>query len=353
MAHTTHSPAGADGAADALVSIVVPVYGVEAWLDACVASVLAQTHRRLEVLLVDDGSPDRCGQMCDAWAKRDPRVRALHKPNGGLSDARNYGLSRATGEWVLFVDSDDELAPGCLEACLAAARESGAECVRFRYQAVDEDGQNVPSPYGEENDIPHGTVSGLRACRALLRTQFENFFCCLACRRDLLDRIGFCFPVGVKFEDMAVIYKVLLAADHVSFLPNRLYRYRMRGDSILHEMAIGGLLDKWTAVRDRQDYIDANVPQLHDVCLAKTYSEMPGLYVNFLYYREEAERREVSRREIRERIDTADVARLEGLTPANRALLRLIYSGAMDAMGPLVRWARGNKAISDAVLGTM
>ena len=89
------------------VSVIVPVYNVEKYLDECVESILSQTYRNLEIILVDDGSPDRCPAMCDIWASRDKRVRVIHKPNGGLSDARNAGIDACTGDYIMFVDSDD------------------------------------------------------------------------------------------------------------------------------------------------------------------------------------------------------------------------------------------------------
>ena len=92
-----------------LVSVIVPVYKVEPYLDRCVASILAQTYPNLEVILVDDGSPDNCPALCDAWAQRDARIRVIHKKNGGLSDARNVGLDAASGAYISFVDSDDTL----------------------------------------------------------------------------------------------------------------------------------------------------------------------------------------------------------------------------------------------------
>ena len=93
-----------------LVSVIVPVYKVEPYLDRCVASILAQTYPNLEVILVDDGSPDNCPALCDAWAPRDARIRVIHKKNGGQSDARNVGLDAASGAYISFVDSDDYIA---------------------------------------------------------------------------------------------------------------------------------------------------------------------------------------------------------------------------------------------------
>ena len=97
-----------------MLSIIVPVYRMEAYLDRCVESILAQALDDWELILVDDGSPDRCPAMCDAWAQRDPHIRTIHKPNGGLSSARNAGLDTARGEYITFVDSDDALAPDTL-----------------------------------------------------------------------------------------------------------------------------------------------------------------------------------------------------------------------------------------------
>lgn len=98
-----------------MISVIIPVYRVEEYLDECVESVINQTYTNLEIILVDDGSPDRCPQMCDEWAKRDRRIRVIHKPNGGLSDARNVGLDNAKGRFVAFLDSDDYMENTCLQ----------------------------------------------------------------------------------------------------------------------------------------------------------------------------------------------------------------------------------------------
>ena len=108
---------------DVQISIIVPIYKVEKYLVRCVESLIAQDFLSLEIILIDDGSPDRCGEICDNYAKKDARITAYHKPNGGLSDARNYGLERAHGEYVLFVDSDDYLEP---QACSNLWKEAKA-----------------------------------------------------------------------------------------------------------------------------------------------------------------------------------------------------------------------------------
>ncbi|MBQ3282994.1 MAG: glycosyltransferase, partial [Atopobiaceae bacterium] len=109
-----------------LVSIVVPVYKVEAFLDECVSSILSQTYPNIEVILVDDGSPDGCGAICDGWAARDDRVRVVHQENAGLSAARNSGVGVARGDWFMFVDSDDYVGPDFCRRPLELALEHDA-----------------------------------------------------------------------------------------------------------------------------------------------------------------------------------------------------------------------------------
>ena len=107
------------------ISVIVPVYKVEAYLDRCVKSILDQTFEDFELILVDDGSPDRCGVMCDGWAAKDRRIRVIHKENGGLSDARNAGINAALGDWLTFIDSDDYVHPNMFQVLLDAAYISG------------------------------------------------------------------------------------------------------------------------------------------------------------------------------------------------------------------------------------
>jgi len=121
------------------ISVIIPVYKVERYLDACVASVVGQTYPDLEIILVDDGSPDNCPALCDAWAAKDTRIRVIHRSNGGLSAARNSGLDICTGEYIAFVDSDDRLEPDVLEQAMVARKQTGTDLVLFNYQCVDEE----------------------------------------------------------------------------------------------------------------------------------------------------------------------------------------------------------------------
>ena len=110
-----------------LISIIIPIYKVEEYLDECISSVINQTYTKLEIILVDDGSPDSCPKMCDDWAKKDSRIRVIHKTNGGLSDARNAGIEVATGEYIAFVDSDDYIKPDMIAKLYAALCKEEAD----------------------------------------------------------------------------------------------------------------------------------------------------------------------------------------------------------------------------------
>ena len=121
-----------------LVSVIVPVYKVEKYLNRCVNSILNQTYKDLEVILVDDGSPDSCPEICDGYAQKDKRVKVIHKENGGQGSARNSGLDVARGEYILFVDSDDYIAKNLIEITLQKAERFDADMVIFDYASVDE-----------------------------------------------------------------------------------------------------------------------------------------------------------------------------------------------------------------------
>lgn len=130
----------------AAVSIIIPVYRAEKYLDACIASVVSQTFTDIEILLVDDGSPDRCPQMCDQWAAKDDRIRVLHCPNRGAAAARNAGIEAASGRFLMFVDADDRLKQDALQHAYEAQQANDADLVIFNLEYVDENGTPLPNP---------------------------------------------------------------------------------------------------------------------------------------------------------------------------------------------------------------
>ena len=146
-----------------LVSVVVPVYKVEQYLERCVKSICEQTYQELEIILVNDGSPDRCGEMCEDLAQKDKRIQVLHKQNGGLSDARNAGVKLATGKYLLFVDSDDYIVKDLVEKAVAEAEKMACDMVLFDYYCVENGIEEVRT-----TQIPGGKVISLEKEHQLL-----------------------------------------------------------------------------------------------------------------------------------------------------------------------------------------
>ena len=126
-----------------LVSVVIPIYNVEKFLDTCILSVVNQTYHNLEILLIDDGSPDNCPQLCDDWALKDSRIRVIHKANGGLGMARNTGIEYASGEYICFFDSDDFIAPDTIEKAYSRAKQENADAVVFGLVYTDACGNTI------------------------------------------------------------------------------------------------------------------------------------------------------------------------------------------------------------------
>lgn len=209
---------------DQLVSVIVPIYKVEAYLESCVDSILAQTYQTLEIILVNDGSPDRCGAICDEYAAKDSRVKVLHKPNGGLSDARNAGMAVAHGTFLMFVDSDDLLPPDAVEILLELACKENAELVIGGHDRFEE----VP-PVQMDNDQNSYRVLDAREAMAAM---FRNGCAAWAriYRRGLHE--GILFPVGEINEDEAIVLRLLDRCERVVQTDAVVYHYRCRPESI-------------------------------------------------------------------------------------------------------------------------
>lgn len=208
-------------------SIVAPVYGVEPYLDACVTSILRQTFNDFELVLVDDGSPDNCPEMCDRWAEKDPCIKVIHQRNAGLSGARNTGLAAARGEFVLFVDSDDAVEVSLLERCAGVISANPAVDVVYFGYVVPGRKERYTLPSSLIGHEKTGDDVLWHVARGTIPSHAWQFIA----RRSLYHGIE--FPVGRVAEDLAVTYRVLERANLVYSLPDCLYRYQVREDSII------------------------------------------------------------------------------------------------------------------------
>lgn len=211
-----------------LVSIIIPVYNVEKYIDRCIVSVVNQTYENLEIILIDDGSTDMSAERCDAWKAKDARVQVIHKKNGGLSDARNAGLANATGEYVLFVDSDDWISLNTVEGTVNAIEKYDADMVVFEYNTVYEDGRIVrqTSPdyetecFGVEKAIQL-LLEDKKITSHVWRKLYKN------------SRIGKdIFPVGKNFEDIFVMHQLFLSCRKIVYLNEAYYFYLQNSKGI-------------------------------------------------------------------------------------------------------------------------
>lgn len=210
------------------ISVIIPVYRVERYLPDCLDSVLNQTVRDLEIILVDDGSPDRCGEICDRYGEKDSRIRVIHKENGGLSSARNAGLDVARGEYIAFVDSDDTVTPDCYEKMLLCAKKYDVPLVcAGRWNVMEDTLEVLPGLCPEKEE----TVSGVELTRRIFTWQdLDSAAWDKLCRRELFD--GIRYPLGVWNEDMPITFRIALKAGRAALCPERVYRYLQREGSI-------------------------------------------------------------------------------------------------------------------------
>lgn len=258
---------------DQLVSLIVPVYNVEEHLSACVESILKQSYENLQIILVDDGSTDLSSTICDEYARKDDRVKVVHKKNGGLSSARNAGLDIATGKFVAFIDSDDFISNNFVStmALHMEEKDDRIACVGFR-------------EFEDEKNINYEVMSADKLFRNTKVTIYDSF----QAVRSLFDNNGICnyawnkmyplrlfddirFPEGRKMEDLGTTYLLFEKCRDVVYTSVPLYWYRQRSNSILHSP-------------DKKFYIDKyELAKLRYLNLAKTYGNFDE-NLDFMYY---------------------------------------------------------------------
>lgn len=211
-----------------LISVLVPCYNVERYLRKCVDSILNQTYKNLEIWLVDDGSPDSCGQFCDEYAKIDDRIKVIHKENGGISDARNVAVDHATGEWITFVDSDDYVSVEYVETLYNLVQKYDCEvsvaCFRNFYEGLD---PQVPSFVCEDEKMtPMYAVEQM-----FYQEKFDTAPWGKLYHRRLFEK-GIRYPKGLVFEDFHTTFLLLLESNGVAFTSKVIYFYLLRASSI-------------------------------------------------------------------------------------------------------------------------
>lgn len=259
-----------------LISVIVPVYHVEKYLDKCVQSIVDQTYQNLEIILVDDGSPDNCPAMCDAWAARDSRIKVIHKPNGGLSDARNAGMAVATGEYIGFIDGDDYVTADMYRLLYDRLIVDCSDIAACGVEMVYMDGR-PPHPLTPNGDY---ILDNAHAMEAIIREDFlKQPVWYKLYKTELIRDIP--FAVGKYHEDVFWSWQAVDRANQVSVFHTPCYCYIQRGGSIMDAGYSLRRLDAIEAKAQRQRFLETNRPSL--AALGRT-----GLFFSCLYHGQQA-----------------------------------------------------------------
>ena len=218
------------------ISIIVPVYKAERFLNACIASILAQTFTDFELILVDDGSPDSCPALCDAAAAKDSRIRVIHKKNGGQSTARNAGLDAAHGEWIAFVDSDDTITPDYCAKLYAAVQATGAQMAVCNYRQVDESGQPLKEQYLHVRAEVLDQKQALEHCTLLpYMVVWNKLF-----HAAIFEKLR--FRENLIYEDTILMAQAIEQTEKVVNIPDQMYLYRkVRGSTMNSKVTLRNL----------------------------------------------------------------------------------------------------------------
>lgn len=255
------------------VTVIVPVYNVVDYLPQCVESIARQTYAHLEILLVDDGSTDGSGLLCDEYAAHDPRIRVIHKANGGLSDARNAALDVMTGELVMMVDGDDYITDDCVETLLRLLEETGSDFAVGRWRMFD-DADGLPDDTTDPDQITiYSQDQAIK--KVFYQDTLTNSACSRLFRASLFDQVR--FPEGLLYEDLAVVYPLLQQVKKVAYTNHLVYYYRQHQSSIT-----GHFTMQRTHVLDILESLEQRLAHERSQYLPAVKSRLLSAYFNIL-----------------------------------------------------------------------
>lgn len=252
---------------EVLVSVIVPIYKVEKYLRQCVDSIIAQTYKNLEIILVDDGSPDQCPCICDEYATVDSRIKVIHKANGGLSDARNAGTSLATGEYIAYIDSDDWIRKDYIEKLVEIIVDHHAEMAICGSQNVST--RETPAVIIQKHSKCLFTQK-----KALENLLYQHGMDTSAWGRIVKTKIAkkYLFPKGLLFEDLATIYKYMLECSKIAYTNEPMYFYYQNPTSITHTKGDPKKLDIIPIVHQLVEDVTNAYPELEAAAMARKFS---------------------------------------------------------------------------------
>ena len=285
---------------DPLISVIIPVYKTEKYLDRCVSSVVDQTYKNLEIILVDDGSPDRCPEMCDEWAKKDDRIKVIHKENGGLSDARNAALDVMKGDYVTFIDSDDWVSEYYCSILMNGIESDSADISVVDYKRVG-DNDTIDT-------VPSNMSILINSSKAIDNLFYDKQIMFVTAWGKLYRALlfsGIRFPFGKLHEDDFTTYKLYHKANGISVSCDKLYAYYVNENSIIGKYSLKRL-DALDAQSEKLSFIKENYPEKVDIA-AQSYFASCRFHFQMLCYYKELDPKKKYRKSILNRIRSIDL----------------------------------------------
>jgi len=257
-----------------LVSVIVPIYNVQKYLDKCIQSIINQTYTNIEIILVDDGSSDECGHMCDQYANKDERIKVIHKKNGGLSDARNYGIICATGKYIAFIDSDDFIHQRYVEILTELAVKNQADIVVGDFASFQDADYCHDKIINEKDILQSQTLTSKYLYDSNFIQQKRTIFT-VAWGKIYAKRLwqGIEYPVGKLHEDTFTTYKLMEKALKVVYLQEPIYYWRKRMDSITNGRWTFSHLDQIEAFGEQLEYYHRMGKQRYVEIVLESYFE--------------------------------------------------------------------------------
>ena len=248
-----------------LISVIIPVYNVQEYLQQCLCSILNQTYRNIEIILIDDGSKDSSASICDEFTKKDERITVFHEENQGQGAARNYGVMRSHGKYIAFIDSDDYVSEEYIERLYNLLKEKNVEiacCDGYKFEnkvSINNHIQNYVKVYETQEALENLLYQG----------NLTNSPWCKLIKADIVR--SFPFPTGVGYEDMAVVYKWFSNAESIAYTDSKLYFYRQVANSTMHLKFYNKKIDRIYHAEQMKELIDAKYPQLFKPMCARFF----------------------------------------------------------------------------------
>ncbi|WP_251549871.1 glycosyltransferase family 2 protein [Neobacillus muris] len=277
------------------ISIVVPIYKVEKYLSRCIESIISQTYTNLEIVLVNDGSPDRCQEIAKEYEKIDDRIKVFHKSNGGLSDARNFGVQHVTGDYTLFVDSDDWLEKHMIAELVENSLKFKADIVQTAFYYAYVDYLLFDNRYFQQDDPPVVLNNKELMAELVINERVKNFAWGKLYKTNIVKDIP--FKIGVLYEDVFWAHKVMQRVGTYVMLHQPLYYYFQRGDSIVSSYTAKNL-DIIKGLKERQCFIEEYYRELTDESY-KVLLKTMFIHYNLLLISKQKDHRGVLRKELR------------------------------------------------------